>query len=76
MGYFFGIDIFSCLDGIFWPNDTNTTSDDFMPHQFVFYVFFYLLSKKIQKWPKTGFSGKTRFLAIFGFFYLTNQKNT
>ena len=41
-----------------------------------FMKFFDLLSKKIQKWPKTGFFCKIQFLAIFGFFNLTNQKNT
>ena len=41
-----------------------------------FMCFYDLLSKKIQKWPKTGFFRKSQFLAIFGFFYYTNQKNT
>ena len=61
-------------DWIFWPNVTNIPNDDFMPHHFVFYVFFDLLSEKIQKWPKTGFFSKTQFLDIFGYLHFSNQK--
>ena len=48
----------------------------FCPNIWSFMWFFDLLGKIFRKWPKTGFFCKTQFLAIFGFFYLTNQKNT
>ena len=37
---------------------SNKLSNIFVPHHLVFYEIFWLVSEKIQKWPKTVFSQK------------------
>ena len=67
--------LFLYQDWIFWPNVTNITNDDFMPHHFVFYVFFYLLSEKNPKMAKNRVLEKKPVFGNFWIFLLNKSKN-